>query len=61
MERAIADGADWQSGEVLNEYIGSASYTGVTGTTSFDETGEMIKDLIIITIKNGEHEIVDWQ
>ena len=61
VERAIADGADWQSGEVLNEYIGSASYTGVTGTTSFDETGEMIKDLIIITIKNGEHEIVDWQ
>ena len=61
VERAIADGADWQSGEVLNEYIGSASYTGVTGTTSFDENGEMIKDLIIITIKNGEHEIIDWQ
>ena len=61
MERAIADGADWQSGEVLNEYIASASYTGVTGTTSFDETGEMIKDLIIITIKDGEHEIIDWQ
>ena len=61
VERAIADGADWQSGEVLNEHIASASYTGVTGTTSFDETGEMIKDLIIITIKDGEHEIIDWQ
>ncbi len=61
VERAIADGADWTKGEVLNEYIASASYTGATGTTSFDETGEMIKDLFIITIKDGAHEIVDWQ
>ena len=60
-ERAIKDGKDWTNGEVLNEYIASASYTGATGTTSFDETGDMIKDLMIITIKDGKHEIVDWQ
>ncbi len=61
VERAMADGADWSDGEVLNSYIGSEKYTGVTGTTSFDENGEMIKDLMIITIENGEHEIVNWQ
>ena len=60
VERAMADGADWKDGEVLNSYIASAEYTGVTGKTSFDETGEMIKDLMIITIENGEHKIVDW-
>lgn len=60
VERAMADGADWKDGETLNGYIASAEYTGVTGTTSFDETGEMIKDLMIITIENGEHKIVDW-
>lgn len=59
--RAIADGKDWTDGETLNAYIASASYTGATGTTAFDETGDMIKDLMVITIKNGEHEIVDWQ
>lgn len=60
VERAIADGADWTNGEVLRDYIASAQYEGVTGTTSFDETGEMVKDLMVITIKNGEHEIVNW-
>ena len=61
VERAIADGADWSDGEVLNEYIASAAYEGATGKTSFDETGEMVKDLIIIQIENGEHKIIDWQ
>ncbi len=61
VERAIADGADWSSGEVLNEYIASAEYTGLTGTTTFDENGEMVKDLMIITVKDGIHEIIDWQ
>lgn len=61
VERAIKDGANWADGEVLNGYIASASYTGVTGTTSFDETGDMVKDLMIITIENGAHKIVDWQ
>ena len=61
VERAIADGADWTDGETLNSYIASASYTGATGTTSFDETGDMIKDPMVSTVKNGVHEIVDWQ
>lgn len=61
VERAMADGADWSNGEVLNGYVASASYTGVTGTTSFDETGDMVKDLMIITIEDGAHKIVDWQ
>lgn len=61
VERCIADGEDWTDGAILNEYIGSASYTGATGTTEFDENGEMIKDLMVITIENGEHKIVDWQ
>lgn len=59
--RCIEDGADWSDGAVLNEYIASESYDGVTGNTSFDETGEMVKDLMIIQIENGEHVIVNWQ
>lgn len=61
VERCITDGKDWTDGPTLNEYIGSASYEGATGTTSFDENGEMVKDLMVITIENGEHKIVDWQ
>ena len=60
VERAIADGADWTNGEVLRDYIASAQYEGATGVTSFDENGEMVKDLMVITIKDGAHEIVNW-
>lgn len=60
VERAVADGADWTNGEVLRDYIASAQYEGATGITSFDENGEMVKDLMVITIKNGKHEIVNW-
>lgn len=56
VKRAIADGADWKNGEILNKYIASASYTGATGTTAFDETGDMIKDLIW-SARNSHHEI----
>ncbi len=58
VERCIADGKDYKDGEVLNEYIGSTAWNGVTGTTTFDETGRMDKELLIITIENGEHKIV---
>lgn len=58
VERCIADGKDYKDGEVLNEYIGSTAWDGVTGVTTFDETGRMDKELLIITIENGEHKII---
>lgn len=58
VERCIADGKDYKDGEVLNEYIHSTSWDGVTGVTTFDEDGRMDKELLIITIENGEHKIV---
>lgn len=58
VERCIADGGDWTDGATLNEYIASTSWDGATGTTTFDENGRMIKDLMIITIEDGEHQIV---
>lgn len=58
VSRAEKDGKDWTKGEVLNEYIASANYTGATGTTSFDETGDMVKDLMIVTIEDGKHKIL---
>ena len=58
VERCIADGKDYTEGETLNEYIASTSWDGVTGVTTFDENGRMDKDLLIITIENGEHKIV---
>lgn len=58
VERCIADGKDYKDGEVLNEYIGSTTWDGVTGVTTFDENGRMEKELLIITIENGEHKIV---
>lgn len=57
-ERCIADGKDCKDGEILNEYIRSADWDGVTGTTTFDENGRMEKELLIITIENGEHKII---
>ncbi len=58
VERCIADGKDYKDGEVLNEYIRNTSWDGVTGVTTFDENGRMDKELLIITIENGEHKIV---
>ena len=58
VERCIADGKDYKDGEVLNEYVGSTSWDGVTGVTIFDENGRMQKELMIITIENGEHKII---
>lgn len=58
VERCIADGKDYKDGEVLNEYVGSTSWDGVTGVTIFDENGRMQKELLIITIENGEHKII---
>ena len=59
VERCIADGKDWKDGDTLNEYIQSTDYTGVTGETTFDETGRMNKELLLIKIENGEHVIVE--
>ena len=58
VERCIADGKDYKDGEVLNEYIRNTFWDGVTGVTTFDENGRMDKELLIITIENGEHKIV---
>lgn len=59
VERCIAAGEDWKSGKILNKYIKSTSYDGVTGLTTFDENGKMNKELLLIKIKNGKHVIVD--
>lgn len=58
VERCIADGADYTDGEVLNTYINSTQWDGVTGVTTFDENGKMDKELLIIQIENGEHVII---
>lgn len=58
VERCIAESGDWTDGETLNGYIASTNWDGATGTTTFEENGRMNKDLMIITIENGEHKIV---
>jgi len=58
VERCIADGKDWTDGETLNSYISSTNWDGVTGVTTFDETGRMDKELLIIQIEDGEHVII---
>ena len=58
VERMIADGKDYTDGTALNEYIHNTQWNGVTGTTTFDENGLMTKELLIIQIKNGAHEII---
>ncbi len=58
--RCMEDGKDWSDGEILREYIASTEYEGVTGVTSFDERGEMVKTLMVVQIVDGKHTIVDW-
>ncbi|MDO5406419.1 MAG: ABC transporter substrate-binding protein [Eubacteriales bacterium] len=58
VERCIKDGKDYRNGEVLNSYIKSTQWDGVTGVTTFDENGRMNKELLIIQIENGEHKII---
>lgn len=57
-ERCIADGKDYTDGETLNSYIRSTQWQGATGLTTFDETGRMDKDLLVIGIEDGKHVIV---
>ena len=54
----IADGKDYTDGAELNNYIHSTNWDGVTGVTTFDENGLMSKELLIIQIKDGAHEII---
>ncbi len=58
VERMIADGKDYTDGAELNNYIHSTNWDGVTGVTTFDENGLMSKELLIIQIKDGAHEII---
>ena len=59
--RCMKDGKDWSNGEVLRGYISSVkSFAGATGITNFDETGEMVKDLMVVKIVDGKHTIVTW-
>ena len=60
VSRCLEDNADWHDGTVLNKYIAETELDGASGLTSFDSTGEMIKDLLVIKIEDGEHKIVEW-
>jgi branched-chain amino acid transport system substrate-binding protein len=58
--RCMKDGKDWSNGEILREYISATKYEGVTGVTSFDERGEMLKTLMVVRVVDGKHQIVEW-
>jgi branched-chain amino acid transport system substrate-binding protein len=58
--RCMNDGKDWSDGEVLRGYIASTQYQGVSGLTSFDDRGEMVKTLMVVQIVDGKHTIVEW-
>lgn len=58
--RCMNDGKDWSDGEVLRGYIASTQYQGVSGLTSFDDRGEMVKTLMVVRIVDGKHTIVEW-
>ena len=59
--RCMEDGKDWNDGSILRDYIALTQYEGVTGATSFDPRGEMIKTLMVVQIVDGQHEILNWE
>ncbi|MBW2991336.1 ABC transporter substrate-binding protein [Candidatus Woesearchaeota archaeon] len=48
------DKCDEDTDCVKNELYNLKEYPGVTGTTSFDENGDVIKPIAIKTVRNGE-------
>ena len=60
--RCMEDGKDWKDGSILRDYISTTRYEGVTGITSFDSRGEMIKTLMVVKIVDGNHELIlNWE
>lgn len=53
VERAGLD-----SEKIRDEIRATDKYPGVSGTTSFDENGEVIKNILIVKIENGAYEIL---
>lgn len=47
------------SGDIKNALYATKNYIGLTGTTSFDENGDVIKPVTLKTVKNGK--FVEWK
>lgn len=43
---------------IRNEIAATKDYDGISGVTNFDERGEVIKQVLIVQIENGQHKLV---
>jgi branched-chain amino acid transport system substrate-binding protein len=54
-------GAENVTNETLRDAIAKTSYRGVTGEMSFDETGEIIKDCVLVRYDaSGVQHLLEW-
>lgn len=44
---------------VRNALLATEDFQGVAGTYNFESNGEMIKELLVVQIKDGKHTIID--
>ncbi len=44
--------------KIRNEIAATKDYDGISGVTNFDERGEVLKQVLIVQIANGEHTMV---
>ncbi|MCC8126588.1 MAG: ABC transporter substrate-binding protein [Clostridiales bacterium] len=60
---ASMDAMDANGGEIsrdsLRDAIDGISYEGITGTVSFDENNDWVRDYLALTVKDGEFILMD--
>jgi branched-chain amino acid transport system substrate-binding protein len=52
--KAISESQHNKLSEIIKNLYGIKNYPGVTGNTSFDKNGDVLKQLKIFTVKNGQ-------
>ncbi len=60
LAEAIVKAGTFDGKAVRDMLIGVEDFEGVAGVYNFDERGEMVKDLLVVQIIDGEHTIIPF-
>lgn len=58
-ERAMEENDGELTRETLAEALRTTDYEGVTGTVSFDENGDWVRDYLTLTVKDGKYVLYE--
>ena len=58
-KRAMEENEGELTRETLAEALRTTDYEGVTGTVSFDENGDWVRDYLTLTVKDGKYVLYE--